>query len=688
MKQILTLAFCFLLLVCNGQQHRIDSIMALLKEHPKKDTAMLTLLRLLVFYHQDTDTDRGIRIADSAIGIARSMGETGAQLAGLFNSKAVLYWTKSDNATALSIYAQSEKIFRRLNLQEKLGNTYINIANVYINLSKFDSAISYLDKAQVCYNKTGDPKTLIRVYNSYGVVYQFMGNLPKAIESFNKQQIYYEEMGDKEGLAACYINIGILYITIERYPTSLEYYEKALAIYKQIGGKQSVAETLANMGNAYYQLTDQKRAFESFQQALQISRQTGSKNTQRACLTNLGQIYADNKEYGKALSFINEGLALPGEIGNQQIEAYNILSKIIFKAPDSVLLTNNITPASRYITAIDYARKSLQQAHTNKNSVVEYYAWLNLSEIYAAQKKYDKALDAYKKFFTLRDSVFKAKKMEEIANSEAQFDKLLTAASNEKKIQKERERELLNKAIIAGTSLLLIITAIFYAFYHKKKNKAKVAEAEMKMLLAQMNPHFIFNALNSINSYIIQHGSESNLQSYYLLKFSKLMRMVLQASGKKEISLAKDLEILEIYLQMEMRRTDNKFNYEIITDPVFDTEKVMVPPMLLQPFAENSIWHGFPAKAGTGKLDIRIVKDGNMVSLTVKDNGIGREAAARQRTETSTGDKESLGLAITKQRIEMLNFTNQSHSSLNIYDLEQGTSVEIKIPLKETQTAA
>ncbi len=692
MKKILTLACCFSLLICDGQQHRIDSVMALLKAHPKRDTAMLSLLRMLVFFHQETDLDQGIRIADSAIGIARSIGETGEQLGNLYNSEAVLYWTKSDNVTALSIYAKSEAIFRRLNLQEKMGNTYINIANVFINLSKFDSAIAYLDKAQVCYKKTGNPKTLIRVYNSYGVAYQYMSNLPRAIESYIKAQIYYEKLGDEEGLAAIYVNIGIMYLTMEQYGKALVYYEKALAIYNKIGGKQSIAETLTNMGNVYYELNNQNKALENFQQALEMARQTGSKNTQRSCLINLSRIYADKKEYAKAMSCLREGLALPGEIGNQQIDAFNILSKTILNAPDSILIINDITPATRYITAIGYARKSLQQANTNKNTIGEYYAWLNISDIYLAQRKYDKALDAYKQFFTLRDSVFKAKKFEEIANSQAQFnfdkEKLLIAAANERKLQQAREKELLNKAIIAGISIVLIIAAIFYSFYHKKKNRARVAEAEIKMLLAQMNPHFIFNALNSINSYIVQNGSDSHLQSYYLVKFSKLMRMVLEASGQKEISLAKDLEILEIYLQMEMRRTDNKFNYEIITDPGFDKDKVMVPPMLLQPFAENSIWHGFTAKTGAGKLDIRIVKEGNMISLMVKDNGIGREAAARRKTETSTGEKESLGLAITRQRIEMLNFKKQSHSSMNIYDLEQGTSVEIKIPLKETQNAA
>ena len=692
MKKITTLAFCLSMLVCNAQQRRIDSVMTLLKEHPKKDTAMITLLRWLAFYYQDINPDRGIKIADSAIQIANSIGGAEEHLAGLYSNKAVLYWAKGDNAAALPLYAKSASMFNRLHLPDKLAFTYINTANSFISLGQFDSAITYLDKVKTYYTSTGDTKKLVLIYNNLGVIYQYKSNLPRAIEAYNEAQLGYEKDGNREGLAATYINIGILNTTLERHSKSIEYYEKALAIYKQLGAKQSVAETLSNIGVSYYQMNDLAGAEKNFLLALDVYRETGIKTSTSMCLANLAQLYADRGEYSKALP--NSKLSIPsaGETYNQQIDAYNILSKVIFKAPDSVLLNNGMLPNGRYAAAFKYARISLKQATANGNVIGQYYAWQNLSDIYAAQKEYGKSLDAYKQFTVLKDSVLKGDKLQAVTRSEDQFEfdmeKILIAAHNERKQQQLADKERLNKAIIIGISIILLMAATFYLFYQKNKNKVRVAEAEIKMLLAQMNPHFIFNALNSINSYIIQNGSDSAMQSYYLVKFSKLMRMVLEASGQKEISLAKDLEILEIYLQMERRRTDNKFNYEIKTDPGFDMEKVMVPPMLLQPFAENSIWHGFTAKTGTGELDIRIVKVGKMINFIIKDNGIGRKAAGKVKSDIFTEEKESLGLAITKQRIELLNFKNQANSSMNIYDLEQGTSFEIKVPFKETQTAA
>src|SRR6476619_5515336 len=149
---------------------------------------------------------------------------------------------------------------------------------------------------------------------------------------------------------------------------------------------------------------------------------------------------------------------------------------------------------------------------------------------------------------------------------------------------------------------------------------------EMQALRAQMNPHFIFNSLNSINRFILQNNKAEATE--YLTKFSKLIRMILNCSANATVSLAEDLEALQLYLELECLRFDNEFIYKITCDPELDTDFIRVPPMLLQPFVENAIWHGLMNKEGEGHLWININQEDSALICTITDDGIGRKKAA------------------------------------------------------------
>ncbi|MES1214604.1 MAG: histidine kinase [Bacteroidota bacterium] len=213
-------------------------------------------------------------------------------------------------------------------------------------------------------------------------------------------------------------------------------------------------------------------------------------------------------------------------------------------------------------------------------------------------------------------------------------------------------------------------------------------EVEMQALRAQMNPHFIFNSLNSINRFILQND---RLQaSEYLTKFSKLVRMILQNSQSPLIPLESELESLSLYLEMEALRFNYHFDYKITVPKDLDVEILKVPPLILQPYVENAIWHGLMHKEEKGQLNIDVSQEEDHLYFRIADNGIGRKKAAEIAGKSATKHK-SMGLRITANRIAMMQSSNGPESPVKINDLVEpdgtaaGTEVVIKLPVIEQE---
>jgi LytS/YehU family sensor histidine kinase len=221
----------------------------------------------------------------------------------------------------------------------------------------------------------------------------------------------------------------------------------------------------------------------------------------------------------------------------------------------------------------------------------------------------------------------------------------------------------------------------------KSEYERKLANVEMSALLAQMNPHFLFNSLNSIDSYIIRN--ESKKASEYLNNFARLMRLILQNSRSNYISLKDELEALELYIQMESLRFKNKFQYSIAVEEGLDTSSIVIPPMLIQPYVENAIWHGLMHRTNgvEGLVKINILKKEDDLLCLIEDNGIGRKMAAELKAQKQSSHKRSMGMQITQDRIEIINKLYNMNASINIYDLKdeqgnaRGTKVELTIPV-------
>lgn len=242
---------------------------------------------------------------------------------------------------------------------------------------------------------------------------------------------------------------------------------------------------------------------------------------------------------------------------------------------------------------------------------------------------------------------------------------------------------------------LILILVTFLAFRFRVKQireteslktdfEKRLANVELNALRAQMNPHFIFNCLNSIDYYIIKNDTET--ASDYLNRFSRLIRLILQNSRSNYVNLKDELEALKLYIEMECLRFEQQFEYVVSVAKEIRLEEIEIPPMLLQPYVENAIWHGLMQKKSPGRLDLTFRRQNGSLHCTIEDNGIGREAARMLKSKSATRHK-SMGMRITDDRINMINRLYHTETKVEVIDLEakdgtpRGTRVELTISI-------
>lgn len=242
--------------------------------------------------------------------------------------------------------------------------------------------------------------------------------------------------------------------------------------------------------------------------------------------------------------------------------------------------------------------------------------------------------------------------------------------------------------------LILIIAMVVVILAARKQNiqlqlneatyKNKLNDIALASLKAQMNPHFIFNCLNSIKLYTEQNDGAS--ASMYLTKFARLIRNMLDNARSEQTVLSSEIEMLNLYLEMETMRFKDKMVYEIIVDKNLDTDFIEVPPLLIQPYVENAIWHGIMPKQGAGKVSVKVNDIGsNCIEITIEDDGVGRIAASKMKRREA--EHRSHGTQITDERIALFNERNNSDAYISIVDLydgeqqPRGTLVRINLKL-------
>jgi len=352
--------------------------------------------------------------------------------------------------------------------------------------------------------------------------------------------------------------------------------------------------------------------------------------------------------------------------------------------------------------AISYLNTAIDISSNSGDILEEKEAYGLLSEAYLKSGKGDEALSAYKNYVGLVDSIYKLKEADILAsldlNSELskrlqrinslekdrvlqeQTIKLLESQRLAEEQNNERLRILIYPLIIG---ILLLCLMIYFMSKNSKQKRITNQLLALKNLRTQMNPHFIFNALNSVNNFISQNDERS--ANKYLSDFSRLMRLVLENSEHDFISLLKELEILKIYVSLEHSRFSEKFDFEITIDPALEVEKYQVPPMIVQPYIENAVWHGLRYLEEKGRLIVAMKEVSDVLIITIKDDGIGRKKSLEMKTKNQKTSKSTAMKNIT-ERLAIMNKLHQSNVSVSIQDMNadgSGTKVEIKVPVKQ-----
>lgn len=677
LSTVVFLLFCVFL---KAQQKEIDSLNHLLQIHKTADANRLHLLNSLAYYYATVNVEKGLELSSEAIAIAERLNDK-AQLGRAYINKANNYITAGNDSLALNLL---HKVMEFPNADKNSnGEVFYGIAKIHQNWSQYDTAINFYQQAYPIFEAKKDYLNVAKMLNGMGICYMYSSNYPKALETYIQALHYYEidEQTHTLGYANVLSNIGLIYGRMEyKLQFSLEYYERALRIYKQNDYKLGIANTLSNMANVYDNLNEPLKAIDLQKQAYDIFEAIGNKPGMASALTNIGIAYTSVPDYQQSIHYLQQTLPIYKEMGNINnlgiVEYY--MGETFLEMP---ITQANISKAEQHLNQAIILGKETNNIQTQAD------AYNLLSKLYSKKSDYRKALEYKELAITLKDSLNSQDLKDEITRLEFKYEyekqANLDKAENEKKqalaqAEVERHKLIRNGSIIGGVVLISGILFGFILYWRKRQAEfnAKVSDTELKALRAQMNPHFIFNSLNSINDFISKNDVES--ASNYLIKFAKIMRQTLENSMQNAIPLEEDLKMLELYLQVESMRLNNKFTYTINIDNAIDVENTLVPPLILQPFIENSIWHGLSNKASDGHIDISIKKEGNMLVCIVDDNGVGRTL----KPEVDSIGNKSLGIRITKSRIDILNKKKYANGSLKVIDKEQGVRVEVKLPLQ------
>ncbi len=530
-------------------------------------------------------------------------------------------------------------------LEEQKGNVKKAI-NVYLQVLK------ELEK-----NKNN--KLLGYTYGAVAASFSNEGEYEKALFYTRKAIPFAIKETDKSNIANLYNSMGYLLNKKKDFANSSLYYDKSIDIRKIRKDSSSLANSICNKGTNYMDTKDYNKAEKCFNEAIILNEYINDYNQLSINYANLSRIESIRKNKSKELHYTLKSydFSVKGKNLNTQLS----MSKNLY---DYYKSTNNDPLALKYLEKNIEINKIVNKEE-NKNAVLK--AEFN----YETEKKEAKikALSQQKK----------------IANLESQRQKTIT--------------------LILGITLISLIVTSYFLFNRykiKKQNELlksqliqaqktieaekKATESELKALKSQMNPHFIFNALTSIQDQFM--FGDKVIASEQMGNFTYLTRQVLNVSGKKQILLSTEIDLLSKYLELEKMRFTTDFEYEINLLGNIDKDYHEIPPMLIQPFVENSIKHGLLHKNGLKKIqiDFDLAENEEYIICTVIDNGIGRQKSAEIKAKNHATHNSFSTIAI-EQRLELLNEKLQFPDLITYCDLVsneneiKGTQVVIKIPI-------
>ncbi len=597
---------------------------------------------------------------------------------------------KTDRELILYFANKIEPLALAYGTEPQIADVFKMIGAAYYNIGKARETKHYINKALETYRTLGDTIWELTMWVYLGAAENMAGNYTKALESYIKAfelESYYFDSLDIHTRSTTDFNtrgdilngIGNVNIRLGNYEKSREYYLLAREVFMMVKDTVDMANVHNNLGNTFLWQGEYDRAMEYYLDGLKYTGEHAFDKQRALLYSNVGNVYWYKEDYKQALTWMLRHMEL-----NRQLGDVAALSSAC----------NNV--GGLYIYLGDYDRaepfllEGLSLARMANLRISVQQNLLALSDLAAARNDASTALDYYKQYVAVKDSILNDRVTLQITEMQTKYD--TERITNELKYEslKVKNRERLIYSIVLIAFFIMIVSVLLFNRYKlKQRNQKNELEKQnldigQRLLRSQVNPHFIFNSLNSIKGYMLSKKGEK--ASLYIDKFAALMRLILINSRESFIPLSDDIKTLELNLELEKLRFSGKFDFRIKTDPEIDPDRIYIPPMLAQPYLENSILHGLANKKGKGNITILFKMKEVKLRCTIEDDGIGREAALKFRTKRK---KKSIGMQLTHERLELMKKELGLDISVKITDLKDnagqatGTRVELLIPFEE-----
>ncbi len=555
-----------------------------------------------------------------------------------------------------------------------------------------------------------DSAYLADTYNRLGISNSLKGNNKGSIENFQKALMINQARGHMFGVSASYENLALVYEGMGEYSNAVECLLKSIEIKKEYNYSR-LFNIYIKLASLQHLLKTEKVDYYIALARQELKKMDNIKPADKVVFYNeLSVIFRDREMYDSSIFYSRNMLRLSKEINWNYGTAAGLgnLAEVFYKTGDldssivyhrySLALSEGISDCSgiteEYLylaklykelakndSVLFYANKSLQKAKECDLLPSQSEALKFIADYYSSQNDTELAYLFLQEYYILKDSISSTDVKNHIAEMEAIYQSkvkeqqidLLTA---ENEINSQR----LQVSFLTLAILTILILLILYVFYVRKR-QAKFKEDKLKQQLfrSQMNPHFIFNVLGSIQNYL--YKNQAQIATTYLARFSFLTRSILSNSLKESIPLEEEIEILKSYIELEKMRLNNSFEYEILFDEDLETEFINIPPMMIQPFIENAVKHGLKELKENGKLSVAFVDKKDLLEVVITDNGIGIDES---RKLNKSGHK-SMALSIFSQRMQIIRKYSHKIPEPKIEDRSvygmQGTLVELSLPI-------
>jgi tetratricopeptide (TPR) repeat protein len=521
-----------------------------------------------------------------------------------------------------------------------LFETHFQLGEILARFGNSSKAKEYLDVALSIAKARNDHLMLSAANNGLGIVSLNEGEHEKALGYFTASLAIAQKNGSKGGERLAYNNIGLVYSGWEQYGNAQDFYERSYRISQEANDTSGIITARINISDCALQLKRPDEAIRGLEEALALAKLSGNLDLQATIYGGLTLAYQQKKDFEKAFGFFTRHVALNDSV-------YSIQSDQKIQELEEKYKSER---RQREIAELKARQQENEaQLSESREALVRRTTWLVSISV---------TLAVIMLFAYLLYRQYKSK---------ARINQLLS----------ERNREISEQKSLLETNLT-------YTQRLQEALKQDLNHYQQVVLRKQMNPHFIFNSLNSLQQFILQNDKLS--ASLYLSDFSGLMRRVLANSQKDLVSLKEEMATLQLYIGLEQRRFEQKFEFNLELQDDLSLSLFMIPPFILQPYVENAIWHGLLHKTDSGVLTIRIRKTDNFIVCEIIDNGIGRAAAQAIKSHDPAAH-ESLGTKITEKRLELIGSLNGTQISAKFEDLSDangdaaGTKVIVTVPV-------